>query len=164
MPLCVRGSTVTGKKGLPDPAFCFSSDCPFIDKTLAEKRERELKSKLVIFSSFVPPGVLDLNTQGFCISIEFTPRCQKLQGMSVHHTYVKYGVRSPKLIWAPSAQLYSLAETPQHPPLPHLGSDTRALLVSQDRRHLCETPWKSYFNSQQLIVQIITSHNRCPSV
>ncbi len=25
-------------------------------------------------------------------------------------------------------------------PPPHLGSYTRALLVSQDRRHLCETP------------------------
>jgi hypothetical protein len=42
-------------------------------------------------------------------------------------------------IWAPCAQLYSLAETPQ-PPLPppptsHLGSYIRALLVSRDRRH-----------------------------
>jgi hypothetical protein len=27
------------------------------------------------------------------------------------------------------------------PPHPHLGSYTRALLVSQDRRHLCVTPW-----------------------
>ncbi len=31
---------------------------------------------------------------------------------------VKYGVRPPKFIWAPSAQLYSLAETPQPPPPP----------------------------------------------
>ncbi len=29
---------------------------------------------------------------------------------------VKYGVRSPKFIWAPCAQLYSLAETPAVPP------------------------------------------------
>jgi hypothetical protein len=29
---------------------------------------------------------------------------------------VKYGVRSSKFIWAPCAQLYSLAETPRHPP------------------------------------------------
>ncbi len=29
---------------------------------------------------------------------------------------VKYGVGSPKFIWAPWAQLYSLAETPQPPP------------------------------------------------
>ncbi len=39
--------------------------------------------------------------------------------------------------------MYSLAETPATPPLPpHLGSYTRALLVSQDRRHLffCN-PW-----------------------
>jgi hypothetical protein len=48
--------------------------------------------------------------------------------------WVKYGVRSPKFIWAPCAQLYSLAETPQPPPL-HLG----APLVSQDRRHLFVT-------------------------
>jgi hypothetical protein len=37
-------------------------------------------------------------------------------------------------------KLYSLAETPQLPPPPHLGSNTRALLVSQDRRHLFITP------------------------
>ncbi len=36
-------------------------------------------------------------------------------------------------------QLYSLAETPQLNP-PHLGSYTRTLLVSQDRRHLFLTP------------------------
>ncbi len=41
------------------------------------------------------------------------------------------------------AQLYLLAETqqPPHPP-PPLGSYTRALLVSQDRRHLFVTPRK----------------------
>jgi hypothetical protein len=38
-------------------------------------------------------------------------------------------------------QRYSLAENPQLPPPPHLGSLTRALLVSQDRRHLFVTPW-----------------------
>ncbi len=52
----------------------------------------------------------------------------------------RYGVRSPKFIWAPCAQLYSLAETPQTPHTPHLGSWTRALLVNQDRRHLFLTP------------------------
>ncbi len=51
---------------------------------------------------------------------------------------VKYGVRSPKFIWAPCAQLYSLAETCNPP---YLGSYTRAPLVSQDRRHLFVTPW-----------------------
>jgi hypothetical protein len=36
---------------------------------------------------------------------------------------VKYGVGSSKFIWAPyCAQLYSLAETPQLPSSPHLGS------------------------------------------
>jgi hypothetical protein len=54
----------------------------------------------------------------------------------------KYGVRSSKFIWAPCVQLYSLAETPVTSPLPpHLGSYTRALLVSQDRRHLFVTPY-----------------------
>ncbi len=58
---------------------------------------------------------------------------------------VKYGVRSPKFIWAPCAQLYSLAETP-HPPLPpHLGSYTRLLLGSQDRRHFFGKPCLAAF-------------------
>jgi hypothetical protein len=53
---------------------------------------------------------------------------------------VKYGVRSPKFIWAPCVQLYFLAETPRSP---HLGSYTRALSVSLDRRHLFVTPLAS---------------------
>jgi hypothetical protein len=50
---------------------------------------------------------------------------------SPYHSY-NYGVRSPKFIWAQRAQLYSLAETPAAPPppIPHLGSYTRVLLVS----------------------------------
>jgi hypothetical protein len=55
-------------------------------------------------------------------------------------TSVTYEVRSPKFIWATCAQLYALAETPPRNP-PHLGSNTMALLVSQDRRHLFVTPW-----------------------
>jgi hypothetical protein len=56
-------------------------------------------------------------------------------------TYVNYGVRSPEYIWTPCAQLYSLAKSPQPQPLPpHLGSYTRAPLVSQDRRHLYAIP------------------------
>ncbi len=43
-----------------------------------------------------------------------------------------HGVRSPKFIWAPCAQLYSLAETRNSP---------TALLVSQERRHLFVTPF-----------------------
>jgi len=38
------------------------------------------------------------------------------------------------------AQLYSLAETPQPPIPPHWDSNTRALLVRKDRRHICVTP------------------------
>ncbi len=50
-------------------------------------------------------------------------------------------VRYPKFIWAPGgAQLYSLAETPQSPP-PRIWAHIRGgRLVSQDRRHLFETP------------------------
>jgi hypothetical protein len=47
-------------------------------------------------------------------------------------------------------QLNSLAETPQPspPPLPpYLGSYTRALLVSQDRRHLFVTLWNPPFSA-----------------
>ncbi len=78
-------------------------------------------------------------------------------------------------------QLYSLAETPQLPPLPpHLGSYTRALLVSQDRRHLFVTPgvrssgnnslcilassstiWRSFEHFYLLFsIQILTSARR----
>jgi hypothetical protein len=54
---------------------------------------------------------------------------------------VKYGVRYPKFIWDPCAQLYSLAETPQFPPSSHIWAhNTKGLLVSQDRRHLFVTP------------------------
>jgi hypothetical protein len=58
---------------------------------------------------------------------------------------VKYGVRSPQFIWAPYAQLAACTHglrpaTLPSPPPPNLGSYARALLVSQDRRHLCVTP------------------------
>jgi hypothetical protein len=58
----------------------------------------------------------------------------------VRTAQVKNGVRSPKFIWSP---VYSCAHWPgpRNSPLPtHLGSYTRALLVSQDRRHLFLTP------------------------
>ncbi len=58
----------------------------------------------------------------------------------------KIRVISPTSIWAPCAQLYSLAQTPQlhhHPP--HLGSYARALLVSQDRRRFFVIPWGRCF-------------------
>jgi hypothetical protein len=57
---------------------------------------------------------------------------------------VKYGVRSSEFIWLHvQCMLHSLAKTPQSPPPPHpphLGSYTRTLLVSQDRRHIYVTP------------------------
>jgi hypothetical protein len=54
---------------------------------------------------------------------------------------VKYGVRSPKFIWAPVYSCTHWLRPRNLPPLPpHLGSYKRALLVSQDRRHLFVTP------------------------
>ncbi len=54
--------------------------------------------------------------------------------------WVKYGVRS-KFIWAPYAQLYSLAETPHPPPPP---SPAFGLIYEgHDRRHLFVTPWRN---------------------
>jgi hypothetical protein len=62
-----------------------------------------------------------------------------------------------KLIWAPCAQLYSFAETPQLPPIPpHWDSYTRALLVSQDRRHLFVTPWTSRSDSSMILNKNVT--------
>jgi hypothetical protein len=64
-----------------------------------------------------------------------------------------------EFILAPCVQLYSLAETPQPtppPPIPqHLGFSTRALLVSQDRRHLFVTPWLYTFSSRKLLFTIM---------
>ncbi len=54
---------------------------------------------------------------------------------------VKYEVRSPKFIWAPVYSCTHWLRPCNPPPLPqHLGSFTRALLVSHDRRHLFVTP------------------------
>jgi hypothetical protein len=68
----------------------------------------------------------------------------------------------PKFIWAPYVQLYSLDETPQlSPPPRNLGSYTRALLVSQDRRHLFETPWKkTHAHKPWLELAPATSHRQ----
>ncbi len=54
--------------------------------------------------------------------------------------YVKYRVRSPKFIWAPVSSCTHWLRPRNSRPPPHLGSYTRALLVSQDRRHLFVTP------------------------
>ncbi len=61
---------------------------------------------------------------------------QSIFGLHVHScTHLLRLPNPPNPIWAQCAQLHSLAEPPQSPP-PHLGSYTRALLVSQERRHL----------------------------
>ncbi len=63
----------------------------------------------------------------------------------LRRTGICIGVMSPKFIWAPCAQLYPFSETPQTTPPSHLHTNsdsfTRALLISQDRRHLFMTPW-----------------------
>jgi hypothetical protein len=53
---------------------------------------------------------------------------------------VKYGDRSPKFIWVPVYSCTHWLRPLNFPPPPHLGSYTRALLVSQERRHLFVTP------------------------
>ncbi len=56
--------------------------------------------------------------------------------------------RSPKFIWAPCVQLYSLAETPQLPPAPRIWTHIRERywsMVSQDRRYLLVTPCLDVF-------------------
>jgi len=58
------------------------------------------------------------------------------------------------------AHMHSLAksETPATPSPPHLGSYTRALQVSQDRRHLFVTPWNKILErvacSDKIIVTV----------
>jgi hypothetical protein len=44
------------------------------------------------------------------------PLCLQALQCGIITGWFKFGFRSPKFIWAPCAQLYSLAETPQHPP------------------------------------------------
>ncbi len=46
-----------------------------------------------------------------------------LSGLKI--SLVRYGVRSLKFIWAPCAQLYSLAETPQLHPFPRIWAHIR---------------------------------------
>ncbi len=65
---------------------------------------------------------------------------------------LKFGVRSPKFICAPCAQLYSLTETPQPP------SYTRALLISQDRQHLLVIRW---INEIRIIRKASQFHCQC---
>ncbi len=57
------------------------------------------------------------------------------------NSQVKNIVRSPKFIWAPVYSCSHWLRPRNSPPPPHLNSFTRALLVSQDRRHLFVTPW-----------------------
>ncbi len=57
---------------------------------------------------------------------------------------VKYGVRNLKFIFAPVYSCTHWLRPRNSPPPPHLGSYSRALLVSQDRRHLSVTPFSEH--------------------
>ncbi len=62
--------------------------------------------------------------------------------LSLSEAQVKYGVVSPKFIWAPAYTTVLMGWDPATPALPpHLGSYTMALLVSQGRRHRFVIPW-----------------------
>ncbi len=79
--------------------------------------------------SFLAGFLLTPEEAGCCSMVNHINGCQKASGK------VKYGVRFPKFIWTHWLRLLI------SPPPPHLGSHARALLVSQDRRHLFVTPW-----------------------
>ncbi len=66
------------------------------------------------------------------------------------HSKVNYGVRSPKFIWAPCAFVHSCTHWLRHlNPLPAFGLIyERALLVSQDRRHLFVTPCQQIYQRE----------------
>jgi hypothetical protein len=49
-------------------------------------------------------------------------RCE-MEKVTTIGSIIKYGVRSPKFIWTPCAQLHSLAEAPQ--PLPPFWAHVR---------------------------------------
>ncbi len=72
------------------------------------------------------------------------PICVADSSSCTRYPLVKYGVRSRKVYWAPvyCSCTHWLSLRPRNSPTfpQHLGSYTRALLVSQDRRHLFVTP------------------------
>ncbi len=76
--------------------------------------------------------------------LSLKPPCGVLRVLqSSRRNLQPYGVRSPKFFWAP-VYSYSCSHwlRPRNSPLPpHLGSYTKALLVSQDRRHLDISLW-----------------------
>jgi hypothetical protein len=127
----------------PSPSLCLLATPAlvrlpflFIFATLLLPRKSKTmflyKGPLVIHVCYFAPD-------SFFISRFFLTVCGSYKSytvLAVPSDKGKYGVRSPK---------FSLAETPQKgrnpPPIPpHLGSYTRALLVSQIRRHLFVTP------------------------
>ncbi len=55
----------------------------------------------------------------------------------LYTTCGKYGVKSPKFIWAPCAQLYSLSETPQPPPSARIWAHIRGRYWSAKIDDIC---------------------------
>jgi hypothetical protein len=71
-----------------------------------------------------------------------TKRCCRIFGLgSDHRLNLEFDLQSLFGLHVHSCTWYSLTDTCNPTPTPHLGSYTRALLVSQDRRHLFITPW-----------------------
>ncbi len=64
-----------------------------------------------------PPVSNTLRMRRICVRLEVD--------FPVLTNSIQYGVGSPKFIWAPCVQLYSLAETPQLPPSPRIWAHIR---------------------------------------
>jgi hypothetical protein len=60
------------------------------------------------------------------------------------------------------AAVFIGSDPPQLPPPPHLGSDTRALLVSQDRGRLFVTPWAEIYSPRLTMPTLQRSWFRQP--
>jgi hypothetical protein len=126
------------------PLFSMSS-------SLCDIHHELLSCALSYCYAYLPFIILPMEVRGQCECSSSQGSYQNYQNLAVSNQLldvgrgggakVKYGVRSPKLIWAPIAQLYSLAENLKPLP-PHMGSFTRALLVNQDRRHFFVALWE----------------------
>ncbi len=96
------------------------------------KSNKDVHKSLLWTSDFPTPWiVLSLGTFSISISNLFVIKL-------INKFIIELDLQSLFGLLYPYAKQYSLTETPQSPP-PHLGSITRALVVSQDRRHLFVT-------------------------
>jgi hypothetical protein len=97
------------------------------------------------------PGRIPGTRRPFISCLSLGCRNHLLQKDCIGHDlypWVKYGVRSLKFIWVPVYSCTHWLRRRNPPPPPqHLGSYTRALLVSQDRRHLFVKPLSTPFRN-----------------